>query len=198
MSKKGVRNVEGAVISIDWEMRGKSLRDHGANGFGAALFDASGELKRTLGFGIRTLAGQGFDPATKSEFWDKNPAALAWCETDAVTPAEAAARIVEFYRAAKAEYGKVTWVCWPASYDWGILVYYMNTYFPGPYPIEEHKAVCVSSMNDAYSLAKNMRLKPTPSQLGGEGAAHFPTDDAIVQGRAFFALWRKIQQINVH
>lgn len=180
-------------ISFDWEARGPHMKKHGFNGFGAVLFNKDGQVVRDVGFGIQADVWQALDPDTKTTFWDKNPAALRWCETNPLAPQEAAQQIVRFYLQAKAEFKTVQWIAWPAAYDWANLMFFLTEFHPETSPIKEHKAECVSSMALAYQLAAGLPKKPDLAALGIHNAnAHNPVSDALAQGQAFFVLREKL------
>lgn len=180
-------------VSFDWEARGPHLIRHGMCGVGFVLFDENGAIVEEIGFGIQPVAGQQFDPKTKEEFWDKNPEALRWCETEAVPVEDAARRIVEFYQRAKQQFEEIKWLAWPSAPDWARLHFFLCTYFDGDYPIDEFKADCVSSMAEAYSIMAQVP-KPDTAALGiVNESAHNPISDAKAQGLAYFALMRKMR-----
>lgn len=187
---------KGCFIMIDFEMRGPSMRLHGSNGVALVAFDREGVEVGAYATGIAMLEGQTFEADTK-KFWDKNPEALAWTEKNAKPADEVAKDIMTFFVEKKAQFGEVVWIGWPAGYDWGCLVAFLDTFLPDGLPsVIGHKATCVSSMADALKICAGLDKKPTLADLGFENQnAHQPEADARVQGLAFFEVVRRLAQV---
>lgn len=133
------------------------------------------------------------DPATKRDFWDKQPAALAWLAEHEQQPWAVAADVTALYAKYRA-LGKVVWLAWPAAYDWGLMATFYGEFAAAGAPSLGYTAVCVSSLALAVQVATGAAEKPTLDTLGCPIAdPHFPGSDAEAQGRAYFECMRRLK-----
>lgn len=186
----GVRDRRGCYFSFDVESRGPSSARNGINGIGIVVFNEDGNVMHKYGTGISMGGSEQFDAKTWTEFWAKQPAALAWTQTNPKEPATVAAEIAGLYAEARAVFGKVTWIGWPASYDWANLKAFLDKFLRAFDPeVVGFKATCISSMAEALQWAHALPDKPTLASLGVVNEqAHNPVSDALAQGQAFFKI----------
>ncbi len=179
-------NTRGCYFSFDVEARGPSSARNGINGIGIVVFNEDGRVINAYGAGIAMDSSENFDAKT----WAKQPAALAWTQTSPKDPATVAADIAGLYAEARAVFGKVTWIGWPAAYDWARMTGFLDKFLRAGDPeVVGFKATCISSMAEALQLAHALPAKPTLASLGVVNEqAHNPVSDALAQGLAYFKI----------
>lgn len=186
-------------FSFDFESAGPNYATNGVNGIGVVVFDKDGNEVEVYETGIVLTNGRQMEPGCKQFFWDKNPEALKWIQDHDETPWVVASKIADLYKKYKGLGGKknkIEWVAWPAAYDWGLLVNFMNEFDCSKTQIG-FKATCASSMCDAYTTAAGLNNKPSLDDLGCPiENPHFPGSDARAQGKAFFVLKQKFAEMN--
>lgn len=191
-----VHDKRGCYFSFDVEARGPSSIRNGINGIGIVVFDEDGTVVHSYGTGISMDSSESFDANTWSEFWAKEPAALAWTQTNPKEPATVAAEIVSLYAEARVVFGKVTWIGWPAGYDWARMTGFLDKFLRAGDPeVVGFKPTCISSMAEPLQWAHALPAKPTLASLGVVNEqAHNPVSDALAQGLAYFKIRELLKQ----
>lgn len=125
-----------------------------------------------------------------TEFWDKNPDAWKFVNSDQQDPVKAMKELADLLTELKTKY-RLVWVAAPAAYDWQWLkAYYeqMRLVYPET-PDIGFRAFCVSTLLASYCKRKNLDSGKTWKELAERDVlTHDPLDDAIVQGTLFVNL----------
>lgn len=178
-------------FSIDWESLGPSFKDNGPNAIGITVHTDSGEEVECYKTGIST-EGKCMNEDTKKYFWDLNPAALAWINESLREPTVVAAEILELWKK-YSKLGTVKWMAYPASYDWAILVAFMDTYSVEVF--KPFQCICISTWLDAYALMQKVTKERAKELLNFHiENPHFPDSDARAQAKLYFALMQELTQ----
>lgn len=139
------------------------------------------------------------DEKNKKEFWDVNPGAFAFVQTNQVSAETCMAEIATLYQK-MIDLGYdpkkgIKWVARPGGYDWQWLNCYYNEFGPKNKPYIGFKPFCLSTAIDFYT--KFMKLNAEEeNQLwkdmkGNEKITHNPLDDARCQARMMQVLYQK-------
>lgn len=171
-------------ISVDIESDGPIPGPNSMLSLGAAAYSLPKKLESTFSVNLEQLEGAAPDPKTKSEFWDKNPAAWEACRKD-LQPVDAAMK--SFVAWVKSLPGNPVFVGYPAGYDFTFVYWYMIK-FAGESPFS-WSALDIKS----YAMAKlgtnfretTKRNMPRRWFRDLPRHTHVALDDAIEQGALF-------------
>jgi len=123
-------------VSTDIEANGPIPGPNSMLSFGSVAFDLTDPDNPvevgSFGRNLLEIEGSAPDPATMTEFWDKNPVAWAICRQDTVDPKVAMLEYVDWLKSLP---GKVVFVGYPATYDF-MWVYWYLMRFAGTSPFK--------------------------------------------------------------
>ena len=180
-------------ISIDVETDGPIPGPHSMLSLGAAAYverEGQGVLVSTFSENLLELHDAAMHPATKSEFWDKNPEAWAACRKDCVTPSFALARFVQWVNRYGVEEGrKAVCVAYPAGFDWTWVYWYLIKFgFESPFGFQCLDIKSYASATLALPFRETTK-KVFPAHWQSEQPhTHVAVEDAVEQGALFMAM----------
>lgn len=177
-------------VSTDVETDGPIPGPHSMVSFGSAAFTLKDGQIGTFEANLEFLPGASMHPLTKSEFWDKNPAAWEACRKNPMPIAEAMKRYVDWVKSLP---GKPVFVGYPATFDFSFVYWYIvNCGLESPFSF---------SALDIKSYVSGMLAKPfRDSTKRNMPKVWFPKDrphthialaDAQEQGELFMNILRE-------
>lgn len=170
-------------VSTDIETDGPIPGPNSMLSFGSAAFKPGKGLIGTFTRNLIELPGAEMHPATKSEFWDKNPDAWAACRMDPKDPSASMKEYVEWVNQLP---GKPVFVGYPATFDF-MFVYHYLIKFVGSSPFSfsaldiKSYASAVLKLPFRETTKRNMPSRWFPKSRH----THVALDDAIEQGALF-------------
>ena len=186
-------------LSFDIEADGPSPYLNNMLSFGISGITQDGKEVFSFQRNLSPLYNKKRDEKCMSEFWDKNPEAWKFVNSNMKDPVESMREFSLEFEKLKKKY-KVKWVAYPSAYDWQWIKYYyelMRSLHPNSIDIG-YSAICISTMFQYYSkknnLTQNEEKKLWQDLIGKVELSHDPLDDARVQGQAFLRLC-KIENI---
>lgn len=176
-------------VSSDIETNGPIPGPNSMLSFGSAAFTLKGGLISTFSANLEFLPGSSPDPATQTEFWDKNPEAWAACRQDPQPIAETMAK----YRAwIEGLPGRPVFVGYPATFDHSFIHWYLIR-FTGADPFGfssldvKSYAMAVLKTEFRETVKRNMPKK----WFATKRHTHVALDDAKEQGELFMNILRE-------
>lgn len=170
-------------VSTDIETDGPLPGLNSMLSFGSAAFTREHGRISMFEANLELLPGATPDPATKAEFWDKNPEAWEACRKDLRDPKEAMTAYVAWINELK---GKPVFVGYPATFDHSFMHYY-SILFTGSDPMSfsalDIKSYVMAVMKTGFkeTTKKNMPKRWFPQSKH----THVALEDAIEQGELF-------------
>jgi DNA polymerase III epsilon subunit-like protein len=173
-------------VSLDIESNGPNPGMNSMLSLGAAAFLRNDlECKSTFSINFQPLANSSADPKTM-EFWSKNQAAYDATRENQIHPMQAIPMFNAWAKqTAKQFNARPVAVCYPVSFDWMFVSYYMARYTIEPFTHAciDLKSIAFAKLGKAY---KGSGKKAWPKEWQVEGKhTHVAVDDAIEQGQQF-------------
>jgi DNA polymerase III alpha subunit (gram-positive type) len=174
-------------VSTDIETDGPIPGPHSMVSFGSAAFTLKDGQIGTFEANLEFLPGASMHPLTKSEFWDKNPAAWAACRKDPMPIAETMKRYVAWVKSLP---GKPVFVGYPATFDHAFIHWYLVR-FTGEDPFSfsalDMKSYAMAKLGTSFkeTTKRNMPKSWFNPEVKH---THIAIDDAIEQGHLFLEM----------
>ena len=176
-------------ISVDVETGGPIPGPNSMLSLGAAAFVREGNDKKLLGtfsVNLDELPGSAIDPVTKSEFWDKQPAAWAACRTGTKPPEEAIRAFLTWVASVSSKERPPVFVGYPAGFDFLFVYWYIvRLGFTSPFSFSalDIKTYVSAVLKKPYrqSVKRNMPKHWFPDTAH----THVAVEDAVEQGELF-------------
>lgn len=177
-------------ISIDIEADGPIPGDNSMLSLGAAAFDGSGALIKTFYVNLSELDGAVQNPSTM-EFWSRNKIAWNALQKDRIAPLIA---MQDFCTWLDSLGRNVVCIGYPAAYDFMFVYWYLMKFIgrsPFSHSALDIKTMAMIAMNSTYrkSTKRNMPNRWFDKNLKH---THIASDDAIEQGKLFFAIRKEL------
>ena len=114
-------------VSVDIEADGRIPGRNSMLSFGSAAFTLDKELVASFSANLETLPGAAGDPETLA-WWRKFPEAWAAAREAPEDPAAALPRYAAHLEALGRDYGRPTFIGFPAAYDFGWINWYLHRF----------------------------------------------------------------------
>jgi hypothetical protein len=180
-------------VSTDIEADGPIPGPHSMLSLGSAAFSEDGRLLDTFTANLLPLPGAA--PHLRyAEFWQGNPEAFADTQVDRCDPEQAMRSYVAWVEALP---GLPVFVAYPAGFDFTFVYYYLHR-FTGGSPFSHSaldiKTVAMLLLHTGYRRATK-RFWPREWFPRNSPHTHRALDDAIEQGREFFAMLAEARRL---
>lgn len=179
-------------FSFDIEADGQSPALNSMLSIGIVAYNESGKEIDTFQINLEPIPGHVQEERCMREFWDKEPEAWKFVNTNRV-PAERAIMALEEWLK---KYNQFTWnwIARPASYDWMWLKYYHEKFGSVNRRDIGYQCICLSTIFKTYCILNRIKDKEAFEKelTTGEEVTHNPLDDARYQGKLFFELKKKL------
>lgn len=187
-------------FALDIEADGASLAHHSMRSIGIVVFDEDGKELEVYQANIRELRDRVPEQRCMVEFWDKEPEAWKFVNTDPNEYAVVMWEIANLYSKYVKQGNSINWVAGPAAYDWQWLNYYYKlAQFSDPvvgrvWVDIGYSCRCASEVEKlCFKLHPVVPGGKTKEQIKDEWAGdakhtHKPHEDARREGRIFFAM----------
>lgn len=197
VTNKYCGNRDNIYLSFDIEADGPSPSVNSMVSIGIYGFNGVGDEVVSYQRNIKPCSNRIVDIPTKERFWDKNPDALNFVQTDQVSAEECMSEISDLYKGLKEKNYKIVWVARPSAFDWQWLNCYYNEFGPDDKPNIGFSASCISTAFWIYcqqnKLSKEQQKELWKELKGDEDVTHNPLDDARCQGKIMFKLMDKFK-----
>jgi hypothetical protein len=172
------------ILSADIETNGPTPLVNAMLSFGCAMMNMDGKVVATFSRNLIPPENSKPDPATVSEFWDKNPEALAAVSENRVPLADAMRDWLDWLAPFRAT-DRVTLAAWPLLFD-GVWLQSACAATLGIVPFKHSEGLCIKSLA-AGVLGKpferiGKRDLPKRWFAGAPRHDHVALTDAIGQG----------------
>jgi hypothetical protein len=182
-------------LSFDIEADGPSPSVNSMVSIGIYGFDGTGNEVVSYQRNIVPPENRIVDIPTKERFWDKNPEALKFVQTNQVSAEKCMSEIAELYKKYKDDNYKIVWVARPSAFDWQWLNCYYNEFGPDDKPNIGFSASCISTAFWIYcrqnNLSKDEQKELWNELKGEEEVTHNPLDDARCQAKIMIELMNR-------
>jgi len=174
-------------LSLDIESDGPIPGLYSMRELGAVAFDYTGRVLDKFSVCLLPLKEAHENPET-IVFWQKFPVVWKRIQDSSIKPIEAIAQFDQWLRKVQMQ-GKITCICWPASFDFPYVAYYLWR-FTGEC-ILGHSCLDIKTMLcdliGEYHKFLGKRKLPDSCRVEVKHT-HCALDDALEQGMIFFKL----------
>ena len=190
---------------FDIEADGDSPVYNSMLSIGIVIFDESGKELESYQSNIKPLADRVQGKRCMEEFWNKNPEAWKFVNTDAKSSFIVMQQVSELYQKYKDQGCNIDWVADPAAYDWQWLKAYMEIQKHYNWPTVDigYTATCLDTIEQLYWKITDMKnadekIKQVikDNMAGNCKHTHNPVDDARRAGRIYFAMQKNLGLIS--
>jgi hypothetical protein len=176
------------IFSFDFESRGYDFRKHGPCAIGIVVFDVVTQKEvECYSTGVAPEEGMNWtDEACNTQFWDKHLDVKEWCIATQKPMKDVCNDILNMYDKYTA-LGNVTWVAYPAAYDWHLLKSMMEQVGVSHERLG-YTANCLSERIRMLKFVHKISTSEIKQNIGfvlSDEDAHYPDRDARAQGIAF-------------
>lgn len=186
--------MNGFIVSIDVESDGPIPGENSMLSLGAAAFDTDGELIDVFQANLKPLEGAHQDPETMA-WWEKNKEAWDYALSSQAEPEKAMKSFDAWLRILEARYGTVTFIAYPAGYDWTFVYWYSRKFIP----VWKRGFQCLDIKSYAAALLgvpfRSATKRNFPKVWFNDNFKHThkASDDAVEQGYIYFQMlqWAK-------
>jgi DNA polymerase III alpha subunit (gram-positive type) len=169
-------------ISTDIEADGLTPGMNSMLSFASAAFLLDGSLHSTFTVNLKPLPGASTEPLTMA-WWQKHPAAWEKCQENQQAPAEAMKAYVAWLKSLP---GKLVFVGYPASFDFGFIHWYLKQFTgenPFGFNVLDIKTYAMAVLKLPYR--ESMKANWPKRWLTDHPHTHVALDDALEQGHLF-------------
>lgn len=178
-------------LSLDIEADGPSPALNNMRSIGIVAFDQTGKEIWRLQRNLKPLKNHTEEKKCMEEFWNVRPELWKFVNSHAIEPLT----LIEELEIILTENPNVTWICYPAAYDWQWLNYYYCLLKSRRAPDVGHTARCIRTMLHVYCQQNNIadQAELMKELTDGLELTHNPENDARYQGRLYFNLCERLK-----